>query len=344
MLEKWEQHTTSDEFLPKLKLWLYFSYAIRSDGPVDHHFNVLSSSAARRYLDSDLTGLPIVRRISSFKIDVKLGKSPHPDTICRIARLFPRLQELNIDFRDPAVKRHEMREEHRVAMAAGLRELRTLPRLAKLSVRRQGGWDPANHSFMCQDLEDEEHVDVLCESIRQLAEAGRLTDLKLENILVSPDLFRNRRSGGTLGDKPLPAMRRFHVKDDILSPSGKWYYTGDPDAVEAGSPRVDIDSADDDSGNDSDSSNDGDDVERDVVANGERPVHLWRTRPDPETFDPLITDMANAMHRMPAREWGCLDIGSDLEEPFAVIVQCAQRGQGSSGAQIGSRIRRWVRR
>ncbi|ETS75982.1 hypothetical protein PFICI_12926 [Pestalotiopsis fici W106-1] len=332
LLAQWDQNAAGGEALPDLKLWLWFAYDIRSeDGPVDHHFNAEKSSAARRYLDGNFDGFPLVQRISSFKIDVSLGKAPHPGTICRIAGLFPRLQELDIEYRDPAIKRREMRREHRLALAAGLKDMCSLLGLTKLHVRRQGGWDPRNHSFTCQDLEDEEHIDPLCESIRQVAEQGRLTDLKLNNVLVSPDLFRNRRSGAVSEDRPMPALRRLHIEDGIISPSGKWYYTGNPNAVEAESSRNSAEPDDEDdelSDSDSEISNDEDDTDRDVIVNGERPVHMWRTRPDPETFDPLIADMATALQRMPALERACLDIGGNLEGSVAVIIQCVQRGQG----------------
>lgn len=184
--------------------------------------------------------------------------------MCRLAALFPQLQELSIEYRDPAIKRRSMHKEHRFALAAGLLELRTLPRLTKLQLIRQSDWDPANHSFECQDLEDGEHVDVLCEAVRELVEAGRLADLELKNVLISSDFFRNRRVGAA-GDKLMPALRRLSVEDGILSPSGKWWYTGDPDAVEACSPGTDYGSDEGESDDESDTSSDGDNYEKDAV-------------------------------------------------------------------------------
>ncbi|KAF3025769.1 hypothetical protein E8E14_014495 [Neopestalotiopsis sp. 37M] len=329
LLALWEQHATGDEALPTLKLWLTFSYNIRMDGPVDHHFNVLKSSAARRYLEADVDEFAVVRRISAFRIDVSPGRAPHPTTLCRLAGHFPQLRELDIEYRDPALKRRDMRSDHRLALAAGLRELRLLPELSKLHVRRQGGWDPVNHSFACQDLEDDQHVDPLCESIRQLAEAGRLTELDLTDVLISSDLFRNRRPGALYEEKPMSALRRLHIQDGLLSPSGKWYYTGNPDEVAPDSPRSVFDSDDDvEEGDDNSDSNDEDHEDRDAAANGEQPHHMWRTRPDPETFDPLITDMAKALHHMPALKRARLVIGTSLSQPVGVVVQCVKGGEG----------------
>lgn len=264
LLEKWDQQSPSDG---SFKLWLRFEYDIQnSDGPVEYNFNVSKSTAVRRYLDINTTELPVLRRIKSFRISGTFGRVPHPATMCRLAGLFTQLEELNIEYCDPAIKRQEMRKEHRFALAAGLKKLSILSNLSKLKLERNSNCDPANHSFACQDLEDEEHVDVLCESIRQLAEVGRLTELELKNILVSPDLFRDRRSGGTPDNKLCPALRRLKVEDGILSPSGEWWYTGDPEAVEACSSGTDYGSGDDDDSDDnSDTSDDGDDDEKDAI-------------------------------------------------------------------------------
>lgn len=334
LLKTWESNVASIESLPDLELRLSCVWDIsgNSDGPVDRNFNVSNSAAARRYLELGVhraTTLPIVRRITAYKTDVSLGLAFHPTSMCQIAGVFPRLTSLDLEYRDPAVKRREMRQDHRTALAKGLDDLRErLPVLSKLHIRRQGGWDPVNHSFTCQDFSDIDGVDVLCEAIRRLAQTEHLTRLDLTNILISADLFHNRRSNGA--DVAWPTLRQLQIQDGIVSSNGKWYYTGDPDEVEAGETDPE-DLADDvDSDTDSAASDESEDhSERDAIANGSRPAHQWRLNPDPETFDPLVKTMADTiLHRMPALEYAGLDIGSELEEAVGITVQCVNRGIG----------------
>ncbi|ROW00453.1 hypothetical protein VPNG_07928 [Cytospora leucostoma] len=363
LLADWERALDGQDesHLGKLELSLGFVWDIDSDadGPVDHNFNVCKSSAARRYLTLDngdengSSSLPTVRRVTAFKVDVSLGLAPHPGTMCRLAGLFPNLEGLDLEYRDPAIKRREMRQEHRVALARGLDDLRVrLPRLKRVCIRRQGATDPWDHGFANQDLEVD-GVDPLCDSVRQIIEAGTLTELELVDVLLSPDLFRDRRGGPDNACAYFSALRRFMIKVGILAPSGKWYYTGDPAAVEAGSldpDDVDLDDEDSDSDDsDDEDSGDEDNTDRDAVVNGERPYHPWRTRPDTETFDPLVKSMAEAvLWGMPSLEWGCLEVGTDQDTAVGVIIQCCAAGQAfvqppdRSGSYPGEKqARRW---
>lgn len=361
LLAAWEQAAHHDVAWPSLDIQIRYTWDVgapatdgAAEAPTDRRGR---SWPARLFLQlpSDCIGaLPRVRRVTGFQVNL----DTHPTTICQIAAAFPRLRSLSLPFPDAVVRRRGRRQEHRLALAIGLRELRKrLPRLERLKIVRMGGWEPTNHSFDCQNFEDDEGVDVLCESIRQLAEAGRLTHLEVSDLLISPDLFRNRRRAcAGLPDPPWSGMRTLIIRDQILSPSGRWYYTGDPTtAAESPSPGQisslygdSDDDGDDDDDNNNDSNdnhdnnelNDDDDeidlgmseisddnTERDAAANGERPVHLWRTMPDPDTFDPLITDMTDAvLHRMPGLESFCLDIGDCLREGVGLTIQCAAAG------------------
>lgn len=342
----------------ELNLWL--SYDVNTDaadGPVDHAFDVCNSSAARRYhtlRPPDLI-LPPVQRVTRFRVHASLGRAPHPATLCRLAGHFPLLESLDLTYWDPAVKRHEVRREHRVALGEGLRALSgTLLRLERLCIRRQDGADPCNHSFACGDLR-EDGVDVLCDAIRHLAQARHLRELQLENIIVPPDLFRSSPSS-TNGGTPdadhqssiFPGLRRLDIKCGILAPSGEWYYTGDPAAVEAdaeGDLVLDDDDDDDDSESDDNSSGSGDEDSstRDRFVNGERPHHEWRTRPDPETFDALVRDMTDAvLGQMPSLEWAQLDTGSNLTGCVGIIIQCCVAGQPFVSPPGKNRNRPWV--
>lgn len=340
LLEQWEQEGPNSDILPDLALRVQVAWDINPNapGPVDLDFNVLNSSAARRYLtlgDEFAASLPTVRRVTSFSTSVSMGLAPHPTSMCQLAGLFPRLRTLNLEHWDPAVRRRDMRREHRVALADGLRGLAgRLPRLAELKIcRRGGGDDPVNHSFDCQDFSDPEGVDLLCEAIRQLAQSGSLTRLELEDVLISPDLFQNRRprdEGAPAVDAPWSALRYLEIRGGILSSNGRWLYTGNPDDVEisTGTPRLSDEDESDDSDSDSDLSDDSEDNdERDAAANGARPHHYWRMHPDAEAFDPLVEAMADAMlHRMPALEHGCLDVGSHLPDMVYVAILAEKQG------------------
>jgi hypothetical protein len=141
------------------------------------------------------------------------------------------------------------------------------------------------------------------------------------------------------------------VRAGIVAPSGAWYYTGNPGAVEPGSDTTGVRSDDEEdsapSGSEA-SSTDSDDVDKDAVVNGTRPSHMWRKRPDPEVFGPLAKDMADAVLRMPQLQSGYLEIGTDYGPPIGVVFQCAEAGQGfvdppdwKQDSEEEKRTRRW---
>lgn len=363
LLESWDKgydgdHDGQDGTItrrscPNMQLHLWLSHDVdtkNADGPVDHAFDVCHSSAARRYhtLLPEFN-VPQVQCVTSLGIGVTLGRAPHPATLCQIAALLPSLESLDLTYWDPAVKRHDMRKEHRVALGTGLRALSSkLPKLERLCIRRQDGVDPSNHSFACGDLQ-EDGVDTLCNAIRHLAETCPLKELQLENIMISPDLFRHSPSGITLPsaepESPtFPDLRRLDIKSGILAPSGKWYYTGDPASVEAFE-GDDILDDDDDTEEDVDSEDSGDEDNstRDRFVNGERPHHEWRRRPDPDTFDPLIQDLTDAvLKRMPSLQCARLEIGCGLDEFVGIIIQCCEAGQPFVSPPGKRRKRPWV--
>lgn len=332
-----------------LQLHLWLSHDIdttHADGPVDHAFDVCNSSAARRYHTLlPQFNIPQVQCVTSLGIGATLGRTLHPATLCQIASLLPSLESLDLTYWDPAVKRHDLRKEHRLALGNGLRALAiALPRLERLCIRRQDGVDPANHSFACGDLLTD-GVDALCDAIRRLAETCRLKELQLENIMISPDLFQNSLPVADQGPPPtFPDLKRLDIKSGILAPGGKWYYTGDPASLEASEGDFIEDDDDDTDGDvDSEDSGDEDNSTRDRFVNGERPHHEWRTRPDPETFDPLIRDLTDAMlKQMPSLQWARLEIGCGLDGFVGIIIQCCEAGQPFVRPPGKRRKRPWV--
>lgn len=338
---------------PHLELHLWLSHDIDTknvNGPMDHAFDLYNSSAARRYHTLlPKFDIPQVQWVRSLRIGATLGRAPHPITLCRIASLLPSLESLDLTYWDPAVKRHDLRKEHRVVLGNGLKALSSkLPMLERLCVRRQDGVDPSNHSFACGDLR-EDGVDPLCDGIRHLMEICHLKELQLENIMISPDLFRRSpcSTSLTIADQEAPAflnLRYLDIKSGILAPSGRWYYTGDPASVEASEGDFILNDDDDTKEDkDIDKSDDEDNLMRDRFVNGERPHREWRTRPDPETFDPLIRDLTGEiLKRMPSLQWARLEIGCGLDDFVGIIIQCCEAGQPFVHPPGKRRKRLWV--
>lgn len=305
-----------------------------SDGPTYQGFDVAHSSAARRYLSLGNIWTPSpVRIVNSLVLKAIPGMVLHPTAICQLAAVFPCLTNLDFEYIDPVIKRHEMRIEHRLALANGLRDLRFhLPKLQRLRIERVGMSDPVNHSFSTNTLaihDQETGIDPLCESIRNLSQ-DTLTELELISIIISPDLFRDgSKTGAGQADTTVWShLQHLKITSGLLAPSGKWYYTGDPNDVEPswGSPVDSTSESEDDGSNVSDDS--ADHKEQDLVVNGQRPHHAWRTRPDAK-FDSLMLDFADAAsrRRMPNLQWACLDFGLDEPEFVGIQARRMQAGQ-----------------
>ncbi|KAI1459664.1 hypothetical protein F4805DRAFT_419812 [Annulohypoxylon moriforme] len=288
----------------------------------DLHFDVYKSSSLRRYLSLDAIELPTVQCVGSLNVVSRSGRAWHPRAMCQLAGTFPHLQALDLEVTDPVNKRRQMRKDHRLALAAGLTVL-NLPKLTNLSIHRMPTTTVYNHSFECTDLR-EDGIDALNDALRKLSQTAPLTSLVLVGELISPDLFRNRRST-KIDLSTWPTLQNLTIKADIIAPSGSWYYTGDPDAVEPdGGFNHEDEDEDGDEGEDNESSDSDDDWDRDAVANGVWPSHTWRTRPDPDLFNKLVKDMASAVLRMPQLRTGTLDIGFRRGEPADITIKCAE--------------------
>lgn len=190
---------------------------------------------------------------------------------------------------------------------------------------------------------------MLCDAIRHLAQTRHLRELQLLDIITSPDLFRGLASGNSTPvpddqSSIFPDLGRLNIQCGILAPSGRWYYTGDPTAIEAVPEDLVFEDGDDsDSDDNSSDSGDEDNSTRDRFVNGEQPYYEWRTRPDPDTFDALIRDMTDAaLRRMPNLEWARLEIGSAFGEFVGVIIQCCEAGQPFFTPPGKRRNRPWV--
>ncbi|KAF2158001.1 hypothetical protein K461DRAFT_28342 [Myriangium duriaei CBS 260.36] len=283
----------------------------------------------RRYLTLSNSSLPVVNAISSLETVATAGRALHPSTICQLAAALPNLQRLEIEYFDPLPKREALRKEHRHALAMGLQSLH-LPALSYLGIKCNPSFSVYNHSFDCSDL-SLDGIDPLSTAIRHLSRSSpQLEELTLQDVQMSPDLLRDPDPEDGL---TWQSLRRFHIKASPVSPDGRWYYTGDPGAVEQGvdsAPGSDDGSeASDDGDNDTDSgsgSSEDDDLDRDVVVNGVRPSHFWRTEPDAKMVDPLLDAVADAVGRMPLLESGRVEIGEEVGDAAALVVECDATG------------------
>ncbi|KAK8115296.1 hypothetical protein PG999_007365 [Apiospora kogelbergensis] len=320
LMHEWEKDQDASAFgSVQLRLGVHVA-ARRADDDADPK----SLSHGVEHLQSmrpdDIASLPAVRRFDRFRIDVSLGQAIDPLTTCQLVLRLPRLQSLQLEYWDPDRRQRTPRAAYRTWLAEGIRSLRRLPRLTKLCIERRGSEEPDNHGVEVQDFRDDQGIDIVSEAVRQLAEAGILTELKLVDILVSPDLFQDRRhsdstspTGQAAAALPWPAMRSFIVHSGIVAPGGAWYYTGDPGAV---TPMSSAESGILEDGMEDDDSDDD-----------EGPAHWWRTRPDPDLFNPLALAMSAAVLRMPRLQAGALTVGSDHGLCDDLALQCAVPGE-----------------
>ncbi|KAK8123294.1 f-box domain cyclin-like [Apiospora kogelbergensis] len=306
------------------------------------------TAANKRYLEfpgEEVGALAAIRSVSWLILAARCGgRGLHPGTACQLATRFSDLQRLELHYWDPALKRPAQRKANRSKLAAGIKNLDQLPRLSRLSIVRNGGFEPANHGFENTGLEYEaagSTVDLLCEALRDLASKGALQELELRNELISPDLFRNRRQrqSAAWGDQQQeqeewPSLKRLEIDAPIVAPSGKWYYTGEESDVATGPPWVpppDLPphpyGADENCDSAALSDADMDDVDRDAEANGVQPARQWRTRPDPEAFNRLANDLLAAVNRMPRLKNCAFGMSPFHDRSVSVEIQCVEPGE-----------------
>lgn len=114
-------------------------------------------------------------------------------------------------------------------------------------------------------------------------------------------------------DLLFPYLKIVDITFSLITYDGRWYYTGNPNKVksvadlnpgEEYGPDLDSDSdLNSNSSFDSESwGRDNIDQYREAVLNGDEPQHLWRQKPDPDTFYPLVRAMVAAAMRMPKLE------------------------------------------
>ncbi|KAK7994162.1 hypothetical protein PG989_007543 [Apiospora arundinis] len=181
---------------------------------------------------SSVDPVPFIRNLS---VQIRPGLARH---VLATAERFSALRTLSILFHDDHYNWHRRRRQDRVDLAEGLLGLRTLQQLEELNVSFERS-DPQNQYFVDQNLEDSDGVDPLCDALRRLGQAdgSPLRRLILYNIMVSEDLFRNRRlpKSAEADTATWPSLEKLDVSVHKVAPSGRWYYTGNPNDVESDS-------------------------------------------------------------------------------------------------------------
>lgn len=289
------------------------------------YFNERRSSIARRYLTLQNIELPSAKFITSFSLSSSTGRALHPSAVGLLVRSMPLLDRLALEIRDPDNKRSEMRKDHRMAFAAAFNSWE-LPQLRHLEITQQGLW-LSNHSFECPNLEDDDSIDLFNEAIYQLGQRSPLENLVLHQALVSTNLFAGNSTTALPAYRTTwPYLKTFSIHAQSVAPSGIWYYTGDPGDVEPGSGSPFFHHDDDLSVSGASDTEPDDDIDGDLIVNGARPSHRWRTVPDSEVLGPLLISIANTVRQMPKLQSAAFNIGSDLSGALEVELQCVTPG------------------
>jgi hypothetical protein len=271
------------------------------------------------------TVLAAVPYVSYLRISGVCGSALHPTAAVKLASSLPNLRTLDYRFYNPDPKRAQLRKEIRKALATSLDSLE-LPMLQQLDLTQDPRLLLCNHSLEYGDVRDADGVDPLNTAVHNFSQRTPIQRLVLKNFLVSSDLFTSQDP-----ESIWPTLQQFDIFGGPVAPSGKWYCTGDPTAIEPGSTSgygSDASQSEELSSNSDiswhrnrDDSGTDDDSDRDAVRNGYRPMYEWRDEPDWDMLTPLLVDMARAVQRMPNLQIGCLhlrDIGTS-----EVCVQCA---------------------
>jgi len=306
--------------------------------------------------DLSQAGLPAVLCIAALSVPVIMGRPIHPSTMCRLAGAMPHLESLDLEVMEPKPRMAEMRRRHREAFAAGLMKLNTkMTNLKTLKIRNEG-LEPHNHSFRSGNLEDSNGIDRLSEALRIFTQScPALARLYLENIIIAPELFCPLKKAGTASstdDGSWPTLRTLNIIASRVTPSGGWYYTGDPHTIGPGpsqgeSPDSDDSSTEDLSSESDLSSSSSSERASTSVRNGVRPTYPWRTRPDPVLFDPLVESLAGAVLRMPKLKQLEFEMAMWLSDHVGIMFETLEAGEASSAPPYmpsgheNQSVRRW---
>ncbi|KAL3443736.1 hypothetical protein BJX65DRAFT_284733 [Aspergillus insuetus] len=264
---------------------------LNADAPVNRNpkpsevFNAETLAGRWQHPESFLaldvrTKLPLLPLVSELGVSFE-GRHFHPSAIKTLILSLPAVRQLHLFIGAPKPTNHELRAEHREILARALSSP-TLHQLEFLSIRM---WydNPNNHSWDMSPAHDPVYPqgDVLNRAICTLAQRS----LRYLNLMgaypISPALWGAGEDGNATDSSSeiiFPYLEKVYIEHSHITYDGRWLYTGHPEAP----PLVDtIDPTSID------------------FQHGEYPLHDWRVRPDPETYNPLLRSMARAVLNMP---------------------------------------------
>ena len=189
--------------------------------------------------------------------------------------------------------------------------------------------DPCNHCFTPESViyPEDPSIDHLSCALHSLSLATNLRSLKLDNIVISPDLFWPTSPNTSPIPTEWPNLHTFAVIFQMTSPSGQWYFIRDPsrppDADEFSGESDDPDvpwSDDSDSDSNPDSPAPSDPLRpdtyhpiREARLASDYPIRSFRTFPDDALINPLLLAMARAAACMPKLQ--VMELRSTLRGP-----------------------------
>ncbi|KAL8730717.1 MAG: hypothetical protein Q9166_003909 [cf. Caloplaca sp. 2 TL-2023] len=168
--------------------------------------------------------------------------------------------------------------------------------------------DPSNQYFSPPSalIPSAPSTDHLSHALHTLSQSSNLTSLRLDTIVISPDLYwpANPSTPPTW-----PSLRQFDVQFHMTTPGGEWYFIRDPtkpiDEDEGENDSDDPDDADDETDTDSYTASsdsfrpDTFNERREARDVGSYPIRTFRTVPSDAHINPLLLAMARAAAHMP---------------------------------------------
>lgn len=144
------------------------------------------------------------------------------------------------------------------------------------------------------------------------------------------------------GHIELPYLREIEINGALITSDGRWYYTGDLSAVEVEDPPTPTRYNEHD--DDSDISFDTEDGDtwsgsEDNFRSGQLPNHVWRTKPDPQRFDPLMRLLVTAAFQMPNLQNLLFSVGTGKKTGFVEVED--YYGIGFEYAAVGAESWYW---
>ncbi|KAL5048102.1 hypothetical protein BDW71DRAFT_213852 [Aspergillus fruticulosus] len=281
-------------------------------------------------IDTESVKLPSVECVNALAVG-KQGRRIHPTSVHEMILTLPNLRVLDWEMAPVQLRHKALKNEYRAALIKALRA----PTVAKLEVLTLSlsEYPPNNHDFDTGLERDPSYPegDILSLAIRELAQRS-LKELNIDHAPVSPALFGVPAPDANTS---FPHLEHVRIKFPILTYDGRWYYTGNRDSVDP----EELDPEEQLQINNGPSVDEPDSDHESVVSlnmdradflNGKIPWYAWRTRPDPNLFNPLIRSVVAATLRMPrlknlllttkVRGQSTCDFEEELERQCAIKV------------------------